>query len=422
MQIPFAETHWDSALVLWRQREFWSQRPTGDAAPLLRLEQHLRLHLHVLARCPVTWQREPDDATECLLGFAARFSSPDPACRREGLQKACELLTSGAPFEAGILQALALFPQPADDPALLELYRRQTTLRPQLFELWREQGVQVPAALYHQGELQDRDPQLQRAALAYAADNPQVGLDLFRPYYQPLLGGKPPVRIAAETLQAALWGGLVRGDRDLPRALLRAVELAADPQQQTPLLRLAALSGDPLFLPLLRSHLEVEAESGCELLGLHGSLAALDELLLALERATTMEAAATVWRQTTGQPLGRKPRLSLVGAEQEETGAGSMPDAAPARSWLEQQRKDWKPGERLLLGRMTTPELLFDWADNLAGQGDADRLDLLAIHLRRPLGIRPGNWRAERSVTLARLRPQGQAEAAPPTAKAPRHA
>lgn len=425
MVIPYAQTHWDSALVLFRQRDAWPLRPLGDAAPLLRLEQQLRLHLHVLARCPETSAREPQETAECFLWLASLLSSPELANRQSAYRQAGELLIAGGPLGLGAWQAMALFCPPTDDPAPVELYRSQPSLRPVLFGLWREQGFQVPAALYHQGELQDRNPELQQAALAYAADNPQVGPELFRAYYQPLLGTPRPVKNHPEALHAALWGGLVRGGRDLTPALLRAIELTSEPQQQLSLLRLAALSGDEQFYPVLRQRLATDPRHGCRLLALYGRPRVLEDLLDALDLGPAMEAAASAWMWLTGQRLGRKPRLSLVGGDEDDVTGATMPDSTAAKAWLQQHRGSFADGSRLFQGQPMTPALLFQAADSLAGQGDADLLDLLAIHLGRPLGIRPNSWRTRRSETLAALQSSTSAltsaSAAQPSAKGSRH-
>ena len=412
MVVTFAQTHWDSALVLFRQREAWPLRPLADAAPLLRLEQQLRLHLHVLARCPETAAREPQETADCFVRLASLLSSPELEIRQGAYHQAGELLTAGGPLGLGAYQALALFGPPAEDRVLLELYRSQPPLRPVLFGLWREQGFQVPTALYHQGELQDRDPELQQAALAYAADNPQVGPELFRAYYQPLLGTPRPVKTHPEALHSALWGGLVRGAGDLTPTLLRAIELAVESQQQRGLLRLAALSGDEPFYPVLRQRLETDPQHGCRLLALYGRPQALEDLLSALDRAPAMEAAAAAWQWLTGQRLGRKPRLSLVGGDNEDSTGETMPDSAAAKAWLQQHRGTFTAGSRLFQGQPMTPALLLQAADTLAGDGEADLLDLLAIHLGRPLGIRPCAWRAQRTETLARLQQTTNAQIA----------
>lgn len=102
-----------------------------------------------------------------------------------------------------------------------------------------------------------------------------------------------------------------------------------------------------------------------------------------------------------------------------------MPDSAAAKAWLQQHRGSFEPASRLFQGQPMTSALLLQAADTLAGQGDADLLDLLAIHLGRPLGIRPGSWRSRRSQTLAALQNNASAQtaapAAQPTGKGSRH-
>lgn len=217
----------------------------------------------------------------------------------------------------------------------------------------------------------------------------------------------------------------MRGGRDLAPALLRAIELATDPDQQLALLRLAALAGDEQFYPVLRSRLETDPQLGCRLLALYGRPQVLADLLSALDRAPAMEAAASAWHWLTGQRLGRKPRLSLVGGDEDDASGETMPDSAAAKAWLQQHRGSFADGSRLFQGQPMTSERLHQAAETLAGQGDADLLDLLTIHLGRPLGVRSGAWRAQRSATLAGLLKSTSSQAATPTAnpagKAPRH-
>lgn len=402
MNVTYAQTHWDSAQVLFRQRCAWSLRELTDAAPLERLEQRMRLHFHVLSRCPETAERQPAKTPDTFAWLASQLSAPDPELRQGGYAKACELLVEGGPIGLGAYAALALFCPPADNRDTLDVYRNHETLRPILFSLWREQGFQVPGALYNRAELQGRDPDLQQAALAYAADNPKVSLELFRAYYQPLLGTARPVGVASGVMCAALRGGLLRGDRDLPRALRRAIELETSADAQLTLLRLGALSGDPQIYPVLRSHQENNPQSGAHLLALYGRPEALADLLAALINAPAMESAASAWFWMTGQRLGRKPRLSLVGGDQDATGE-TMPDSDAARHWLEQNRSAFSENTPLFRGRPVDIPLLKEAAQNLAGQGDADLLDLLAVGLQRPLGFTTGSWRSVRRQGLKSL-------------------
>ncbi len=413
MAVIYTQTHWDSALVLFRQRSTWQRRDLSDAAPLERLEKLLRLHFHVLSRCPQTAERQPQKAPDTFVKLASLMSSVDGQIRHQAFLQATELLAAGGPKSEGAYAALALFAPPKDDRCLLELFQDHEKLRPLLFRLWRDQGFQVPPALYNRAELQGRDPDLQQAALAYAADNPKVSLETFRAYYQPLLSTASPGDIGAGALCAALWGGMVRGDRELGRALRRAIELEATDTGQFALLRLAALSADVELYPVLRSLLNTKPQAACRLMALYGHPEALQDLAGALEKAHSMEAAAKAWQWSTGSGLARKPRLSLIDAKTETSMDKTMPDSAAAKTWLQLNLEGIPSEVRLFQGRPMTTATLTEAAIQCAGQGDADIIDLLALHRGGPLAIRPKTWRASLRQSLARLQGADQNKVAP---------
>ncbi len=422
MTITYTQTHWDSALVLFRQRSAWQRRELSDAAPLERLEKLLRLHFHVLSRCPQTAERKPQKAPDTFVKLASLLSSSDVKIRHQAVRQAAEVLSAGGPKSEGAYAALALFAPPEDDRCLLELYQDHEKLRPLLFRLWRDQGFQVPPALYNRAELQGRDPALQLAALAYAADSPRAGLETFRAYYQPLLGAARPLDIGSAALCAALWGGMVRGDRELGRALRRAIELEATDAGQLALLRLAALSADVELYPVLRSLLNTNPQAACRFMALYGHPEALRDLAGALEKAASMEAAARAWQWSTGSGLARKPRLSLLDAKTETTMDETMPDSAAAKTWL-QLNLEGNPSEvRWFQGRRMSTGTLTEAAIQCAGQGDADIIDLLALHRGGPLGISPNTWRTSLRQSLARLKGVDQGKVAPPGREGQRRA
>ncbi len=405
MPVNYHQTHWDSALVLFRQRQQFPAQQEADATILTRLERQLRLHLHVLGRSPAP-SREPQKVPDTFVALAARLSSPVPAEREKGWASAQQYLAEEGPRSAGAFAALSLFPAPADDTGLLELYRCREGLRPTLFRLWRAQGGQIPAGLLNRAELQGRDPVLQQAALEYAADNPQVGPELFRSYYQPLLLAPQPARAPGEALAAALRGGLVRGDRDALRALRRAIELVAGAKNREALLRLAALSGDGELYPILRRHLESNPRTGCHLLALTGRAAAATDLLEALQRAPSMPWAALAWRQLTGLALPLKPRLRLVGSAGQGRPGDFMPDAEAANAWWEEHRATWPAEERRIAGVPMNRSTLIRLALEKAGQRGSEILELLALQLGRPLGFSPEAWQEKRRKALRRFSPR----------------
>ena len=117
--------------------------------------------------------------------------------------------------------ALSLYPE-ADTSPLLKLYETQETLRPRLMRLFRKQIKILPQAVL-QGAASDESSsaELKIEALHYAAAHPDIGLDLFRNHYVPLLSGTS--QCDANLIATALWGGLVRGDAEAHPALAAAI-------------------------------------------------------------------------------------------------------------------------------------------------------------------------------------------------------
>lgn len=378
---PYAQTHWDSAVAVFRQLQVLKALGEVDAEVLARNEYLLRMHLHVLARCD--WAEPRAEKPEQVFArLARRLSSPLEAVRREGCALAGEMLIEGGDRGAGAFAALAMLPD-SEGLGLLDLYRDQPVLRPQLFDLWREQGGAVPRALLNQAESQGSDQALREAALAYAATRPEIGVELFRPYYASLHSRAAP-RCSGRLTALALWGALVRREPGIEVALRRAVERETDAQTRLELLRLVALAADAEMLPGLHRLLEERPEQGARLLALHGSAPAVELLIEALSRVATMNAAAHAWPWISGQALPSKPRLRAVG---QEDGQGSMPDVETARAWWAQQCTVLPPMGRMLQGTPLSLKLLHALALTKAGEAGRDLLDLLAFHLGRPLGI-----------------------------------
>ncbi len=381
--VPWAQTHWDSAVALFRQRRALIISAEVDADIVARNEYLLRMHLHVLARCD--WSapqaRKPE---QVFVMLARHLSSPQAEVRCEGYAQAREMMIEGGEAGEGAFAALVLFPE-ADATKMLDLYHEHPKLRPQLFTLWREQGRAVPRALLNRAELQGCDEALQEAALAYAVSRPEIGVGLFRPYYAHLQSAVAPCCFGRLTA-LALWGALVRGETGSAEVLRRAVEREDDAEIRFELLRLAALSADAQMLPVLRRLLEVNPAQGARLLALHGSVEAIETLLEALSQAATMNAAARAWMWVRGKPLPQKPRLQMIG---QDDGQGVMPDSEGARAWWSQQSSALPPEGRLLYGAPLSLPRLYALAQSRAGEVGRDLLDLLALKLGRPLGISP---------------------------------
>ncbi|ALC17963.1 hypothetical protein DSOUD_3243 [Desulfuromonas soudanensis] len=396
MYVPFARLHRDSAVALFRQRQGWLAQDATAAVPLGRLERRLRLHLHVLSRCGDE-DPPPEKGPETFVHLAARLDSPLEGQRIAGVEAACAFLAEGGAQGEGAFAALALVAPPEAQEALLDLYRGHEGLRPTLFRLWREQGVVVPAALVARDELRRGGVDLQQAALEYAAEAPAVGPEIFRSFYQPLLGGAAAPKIPKTLLVPALWGGMVRGEREASRALRRAIERETGAGDEA-LLRLAALGGDADFLPVLRRHFETDPAQGAGLLALHGRAGAVEILLEALKHPPARTAVARVWPHLTGSPLPLVPRLRLVGDENPGENAATIPDPLAAIRWWEEHRKEG--AGRWIGGAAMSTAHLADLAGKTSGTAGRDILDLLALQLGRPLGLSANAEQARRRVAL----------------------
>ncbi len=406
MDVPLLQTHRDSAEALFRQRGQWRQAEGISSRSLQRLEQRLRLHLHVLARVPPEADApEPSDPAAAFVRLAAALQGANSEQRNAAASRALEWLGGEVPpLRDAAFHALALYPVPEAIEETRRAWEDTPGLRTALVDIWRIQGTSVPRGLLNQGELHAHDAALQAAVLRYSADWPEAGLSVFRPYYHALTDD-PFARIAEHGLLAeALRGGLLRGDADAALALRRAIEQQAGPEEAAPLLRLAALSGAADFHPILQQHARNEPESGYRLLALWGRREAVDDLLEGLESPRDNAPAAVAWQLLTGQRLPRRPRMQVVGEQEPEAATGeSIADSEAARRWWSATRESWAPEERRLLGRPLSAATPLAWLADEAGAPAADALDLLGLQLGRPVGVAPETWILRRQECLASL-------------------
>lgn len=394
-----AQSHWDSALKTFRQLRQDRAAPEMDAEVLARHEQFLRYHLWILARCE--WQApEVEGTLDAFVVLAARLSSSEDEVRSEGRRSAYEMLIEGGVKGEGAFAALALLPE-EDAAGSFDLYQSHPSLRPTLFDLWREQGRQVPHDLLSPSALNGSDEALLRAALMYAASEPSIGVEFFQPYYQTPSYTEQGVGVLA----AALWGGMQRGDKNLRPVLRRCINKETEPKARFHLARLGALCADPEILPDLLKILKERPEEGACLLALHGTRETVDLLVESLSAAPLMSSVAQVWGRLSGRPLPMKSRLQVVGRE--DGGHGSMPDAEVARSWWQQRRETLKTGQRLLYGEPCSLAGLRLLAEKKAGEVGRDFLDLLALEIGRPLGVSAGAEILKRRNILRRIASPG---------------
>ena len=362
-------------------------------------------------------EKEPTKEADCFVFLASHISSPQPATSDAGYSLAYRWLAQDAGKSAAAEAALSLY-APIDNTMLLTLYGEQEALRPALFRIFRKQMQTIPVAMVNTAANADASSDaLKIEALRYAAANADIGMDVFRTHYLPLLSGK--TNFDARIVEVAIWGGMVRNDPDAARAISPAISNTTSATGRAKLLRLAALTGAAEYLPLLLNAAENDTATGYPLLVLYGQKTVMPELLKALEIAHTMEQAAAAFSQLSDQILPRVPCLTVVGEEEDdaEDDAPQIPDARAARAWWDKHQANWKTEERWLFGKPATPAHLTALSKKYAGIFGRDLMALLALAQKTPLNIPTEIWRARQMQLLA----DSDKPAAQPAAKAVAH-
>jgi hypothetical protein len=397
MNIPYFDDHMDSAVLLYRQRCRKHQTALMDAGLMARQEQQLQAHLFVLRRFAPLFT-SPSKEAEFFIDLAARLLSPSEAFQKEGCDHALALLEEEDPARRAAFQALALFPPPEADERLVELYREKKSLRPLLFDLWREQSRTIPAGLVSVAELRGNDTTLQIAALRYAAGQPGIGIELFNAYYKGLLSGAGRPEKSGHLMATALWGGLMRGEKNLAKPLLRCIESETDEKSMYHLLRLAAIMAQPDTIDIIRQYGKKHPEEAAELLALHGTGPALAALYEFGATGDLPQGILDAWKWVSGLDLEPGARLRVVPPEGKP---GLEPDASSIDHWW-QNRPELGEGQRMLMGQTLTPGHLADQCRAWAGRFSRNLLDLLSFTIGSPLGVTAGALQMTRRRAIDR--------------------
>jgi hypothetical protein len=264
----------------------------------------------------------------------------------------------------------------------------------------------LPSGLFNQAELQSREIEVQLSALNYAANCDSYGKEIFSAYLRSL-NLSSSNRIDHRLLVPAIWGGLIRGDREANTALRTAIELVEDREVAYGLLRMLALIGSEADVPVILTFAERYPGQGYPLLALLGLPAVVEPIVLGMERANTLQAAYTAWLMLTQVRLPQRPRLMLVdensAAESEPADLYEdemIPDVALAVKWWDSHKQRWLQGGRWFAGAPMTLESLA--VTERIGVAAEDALALLALHLQRPLGLGRG-WELYRQAKLSQL-------------------
>ena len=426
MSATYTDAHTESAIDLYELRQNWLNETEIYTSAFEGVEERLCASIYhcsrVLTQADIENSAEQTEqlkflkkSPECFVYLASRVISKTPQISNAGLDLAYQWLMQDAAKAEAAEAALSLYPL-QDQTRLLKLYEEQETLRPALFRIFRKQMLEVPLTTVSTAAKDETSSAaLKIETLRYAAARPEISLDLFRTHYVPLLSGK--TQFDAGIVEAALWGGMVRGDDDVIKAISVALSHAGSATDHAKLMRLAALTDNAEFLPLLLMAAENNPDTGYPLLVLFGQKNVIPELLKALEIAHTMEQAAAAFNQLTDLILPRVPRLTVVGEdteEAEEEAPAQIPDIKAARSWWDKHQVVWKSDERWLYGKPCNPAHLTNLSKKHAGSFGRDIFALLALVNKSPLNIPAETWNLRKIQLLA-----AQATAKPAAAKAP---
>ena len=423
MNYRYLEKHTESAIDLYELRATWQNDPDIHASAVESLEKRLNASLYDCVPALEVKQsanestqpknkKEPTKEAECFVFLAGHINSPQADISEAGYELAYQWLALDQKKSAAAEMALSLYPE-ADQTRLLKLYDTQETLRPYLLRIFRKQMVALPLEMVTTAATNENvSAALKIEALNYAAANPDFGLNLFRTHYVPLLSGK--TQFDAAIIEAALWGGMVRNDPDAILALSAALSHAGAATEHAKFMRLAALTGNAEFLPLLLMAAENNPDTGVALLVLYGQKSIMPEILKGLATAHTMEQAAIAFNKITDQILPRVPRLTVVGEDEDDADESpeQIPDINAARSWWEKHQTVWKVDERWLFGKPATPEHLTALCKKHAGSFGRDVLALLQLSNKAPLNIATETWRA-RQIQLLDAQVNDQSNANP---------
>lgn len=390
--------HYTSAKTLYRQRMGLLQSKRVNMQFMLEIEKRLRKHLKLLAGKIDAREKQPEQIADIFVYLATRLISSDKNQQRLAANLACDWLQDDSPVSFGARDALILFPIPEVYHVIRKMYCNVEKLRSVLLYILIQQGIYLPESLYRLAGSEPKDAEISAQLLHYAANNRHSDVNLFRPYYSPLVDGAPLHEQEHSLLVAAIWGGLIRGDVDARIALQLAVEKENDETQQLEYLRLAALSGQEKYFRVIQQLAEYAPEVGYHFLALHGSRHSVEQILTGLAHPRTSPYAEQAWWWVSGQTLARKARLSLVGQLSNHSPyddeIGSVPDAALAEQWWAMQKSD--SSYRWLHGKEYSHSRVLQLMKIYSGQASSDMMDLYALSAQSPVQISEYSWHFER--------------------------
>ena len=381
------ETHYQSALALYRQRcTILTGCNITPARVLLVLEKRLRVHLYILSYV-LDDNENADGAAETFIYIARRLINADKAIHRE-LKRQLQRWVLEPEHErtAGIQDALELFEFPDFFSSLMILFKSASVTRRLIISLWCRSNTSVPPAVIKQ-LFTHSDRQLNLAALDYYQVFSEQNYHQYSRFYEYdkyLHSDEENVR---EVVLRSLWIGLVKQDPNASIAVTSLLEILDGSDDYFTLLHLLALCGDFQYYPVLLEACENDPQQYYPLLGLYAGGHIVNDLLSALARPQSAESAAVAWEMLTGQTLPLVTSMNTGTAENDNADNTSepedgveqyLPDVDQANSWWKENNSKWEDHCRYRFGNVMTLSDLIDESKTSTGTTRSELYDLAA--------------------------------------------
>jgi len=404
--IPYLDTHLNIALSLYVQRLNCINQAYVEASVQSSIEKRLLIHLHVLSHSIDNSESEPKTDADLFVYVSRRLLSINEELQKEILIFSKQLIIEYK-TPKGLIDALILFYSDDIDKLLRELFDSHKELRSVIITIWHYCNQQIPIGLLNQSELQYQDHELQQAVLAYNAEQESVGQELFQSYYRSLIQNVKKEDLNSNIIHVSLWGGMLRHDKDVLKAIRRAIELESNSEEREKYLRLAALDGNEELLPIFTSVSESKPKFGSYLISLLGTTESIKFLFSMLQNPKISIFIIPAWQQITGQKLKTVPRISLVDNKSvinsESDEADSVPliaDIESAQLWAKKYVSKWEMSTRYIHGMKCNQENLIKLSYQFSGGIGKDIVDLLALSVNKKLTLKPEFWISNRYEIL----------------------
>ncbi|VAW92931.1 hypothetical protein MNBD_GAMMA22-536 [hydrothermal vent metagenome] len=405
IEIPNFETHLNIALSLYLQRVNCLEQLVVKFSVQQAIEKRLLIHLYVLSNLIDPNEAQPKDDAELFVYMSTCLLAKNKDFREDAISFARKIFIE-YPEPKGLIDSFVLF-YDSDIKALLsELFESYKKLRASILTIWRICGEEIPLGLLNQSELQSNDDLLQETVLLYQAEQKNIGLELFQNYYRSLVDNIEKEVISSTVIHAALWGGMIKQDPNISKAVRRAIEVEFDKSHRGKYFRLAALMGNVDFLPVFISVAESNIELGSYLISLLGSGESVKVLFSMLKNPQTSIAAIPAWEVITGQKLKTVPRLSLVDnatAANDNDDVPDMADLQSAQKYAKTIVSEWDNGSRYIYGMPLNKNNLIELSYQISGKMGVDLYDLLSLELRESSNIKIERWISDKKLILDEL-------------------